>query len=45
MVPTPTGSGAMTDFRYFQVWTFRDGRVIGLRNVREREDAIAAAEG
>ncbi|HKG37189.1 MAG TPA: nuclear transport factor 2 family protein [Solirubrobacterales bacterium] len=37
------GSGAATDFRYFQVWTFRDGRVFRLENFRERAAAAAAA--
>ena len=31
-----SGSGVPTDFRYFQVWTLRDGRVIRLENLRDR---------
>ena len=30
------GSGIPTEFRYFQTWTFRDGRVIRLENSRDR---------
>jgi uncharacterized protein len=37
------GSGAATEFRYFQVWSFRGGKVIRLENFRERAEAIAAA--
>jgi ketosteroid isomerase-like protein len=37
------GSGAETEFRYFHVWTLRDGRVTRLESVRDREDALAAA--
>jgi ketosteroid isomerase-like protein len=37
------GSGAATEFRYFQVWTFRDGKAIRLENVRERAAALEAA--
>jgi ketosteroid isomerase-like protein len=37
------GSGAATDFRYFQVWTFRGEKAIRLETIREREDAFAAA--
>jgi ketosteroid isomerase-like protein len=36
-------SGLETEFRYFQVWTLRDGKVARLENVREREDALEAA--
>ena len=36
-------SGAETEFRYFQVWSFRGRRVIRLENFRERSDALAAA--
>ena len=38
-----TGSGAVTDFRYFHVWTFRDGRVVHWQNYRERDEALVAA--
>ena len=37
------GSGAATEFRYFQVWSFRNGRVVRLENFRERAAAAAAA--
>ena len=36
-----TSSGAVTEFRYFQVWTFRGPVAIRLETVREREDALA----
>lgn len=36
-------SGAATEFRYFQVWTFRGPKVIRLENFRERSDALKAA--
>jgi ketosteroid isomerase-like protein len=36
-------SGAATEFRYFQLWSFRGGRVIRLENVRDRAEALAAA--
>jgi ketosteroid isomerase-like protein len=38
-----TGSGAVTDLRYFQVWSFRGRKVVRLENFRERGDARAAA--
>jgi hypothetical protein len=37
------GSGADPDFRYFQVWTFRDGRVVRLEVIRQRDEALEAA--
>ena len=37
------GSGASTEFRYFQVWSFRGGRVIRLENFRERDAALEAS--
>jgi ketosteroid isomerase-like protein len=37
------GSGAPTEFRYFQAWTFRDGKAIRLENFRRREDAFRGA--
>jgi ketosteroid isomerase-like protein len=37
------GSGATAEFRYFQVWSFRGGKVIRLENFRERTDALEAA--
>ena len=36
------GSGAPTELRYFQVWSFRGDKVIRLENIREREDAMAS---
>jgi ketosteroid isomerase-like protein len=37
-----SGSGAATDFRYFQVWTFRGRKAIRLENFRDRDEALAA---
>jgi ketosteroid isomerase-like protein len=39
---TGGGSGAATDFRYYQVWTFRGDRVIRFENFRERSEALEA---
>jgi ketosteroid isomerase-like protein len=36
-------SGAMTEFRYFHLWTFRGGRAIRLESIRERDEALEAA--
>ena len=36
-------SGAATEFRYFQVWSFRGPKVIRLENIRERAEALEAA--
>ncbi len=36
-------SGVETELRYFQLWTFRGGRVIRMENVRDRAAAMAAA--
>jgi ketosteroid isomerase-like protein len=36
-------SGAPTDLRYYQVWSFRGGKVIRLENFRERAEALEAA--
>jgi len=36
-------SGAVTEFRYFHVWTFRGGRAIRLETIRERDEALEAA--
>ena len=33
-------SGSATEFRYFQVWTLRDEKVVRLENVRTREEAL-----
>jgi ketosteroid isomerase-like protein len=35
-------SGAATELRYFQVWSFRGRKVIRLENIRERADALEA---
>jgi ketosteroid isomerase-like protein len=37
------GSGATAELRYFQVWTFRAGRVIRLDVLRDRAAALEAA--
>jgi ketosteroid isomerase-like protein len=37
------GSGASTELGYFQVWTFRDGKVIRLEVIRDRDAAFEAA--
>jgi ketosteroid isomerase-like protein len=37
------GSGAATEFRYYQVWSFRGRKVIRLENFRERSEALEAA--
>jgi ketosteroid isomerase-like protein len=36
-------SGAETELRYFQLWTFRGGKVIRLENIRGRDEAFEAA--
>ena len=36
------GSGLATEFRYFQVWSFRGRKVIRLENFRERAEALEA---
>jgi ketosteroid isomerase-like protein len=36
-------SGIQTELRYFQLWTFRGGRVTGIESIRERDDALEAA--
>jgi ketosteroid isomerase-like protein len=36
-------SGAPTELRYFQVWTFRGRKVIRFENFRERAEALEAA--
>jgi uncharacterized protein len=35
-------SGAATEFRYYQVWSFRGRKVIRLENFRERSEALEA---
>ena len=37
------GSGAVTEFRYFHLWTFRGGKAIRLETIRERDEAFEAA--
>ncbi len=37
-----SGSGASTEFRYFQVWTFRGRKVIRFENFRKRAEAVEA---
>ncbi len=37
------GSGASTEFRYFQVWSFRGGKVIRIEILRDRSAAFDAA--
>jgi len=36
-------SGAATELRYFQVWSFRGPRVIRIENFREQAEALEAA--
>ena len=36
-------SGAVTEFRYFHLWTFRGGKAIRLETIRERDEALEAA--
>jgi ketosteroid isomerase-like protein len=36
-------SGAPSELRYFQVWSFRGNKVIRLENFRERSEALQAA--
>jgi ketosteroid isomerase-like protein len=38
-----TGSGAVTELSYFQLWTFRGEKLVRLESIRERRDALAAA--
>jgi ketosteroid isomerase-like protein len=37
-----SGSGAATEFRYFQVWSFRGPKVIRFETFRTREEAFEA---
>jgi len=37
-----TGSGAVTELRYFHVWSFRGPTVIRWENFRGRDEALAA---
>ena len=36
------GSGAVTELRYFHVWTFRGDKVVRWENFHQREEALAA---
>ncbi len=36
-------SGAVTELRYFHVWSFRGAKAIRLENIRERAEAFRAA--
>jgi len=38
-----SASGVVTELRYFQVWSFRGGKVVRLENFRERQEAVLAA--
>jgi len=38
-------SGAATGFRYFQLWTFRGGKLMRLENLMTRDEAMAAVGG
>jgi ketosteroid isomerase-like protein len=40
---TGESSGVETELRYFQVWTFRDGKVVRLEGFRDRARALEAA--
>jgi ketosteroid isomerase-like protein len=40
---TGDSSGAATELRYFQVWSFRGEKVIRLENFRDRGEALDAA--
>jgi len=35
-------SGAYAEDLFFQVWTFRDGRIVRIENFAERDEALAA---
>jgi ketosteroid isomerase-like protein len=36
-------TGMALDRRLAEVWTLRDGKVVGIRNYRDRDEALAAA--
>jgi ketosteroid isomerase-like protein len=38
-----SGSGVVTELRYFHVWSFRGGRAVGLETIQERAEALEAA--
>ena len=40
---TGESSGVETELRYFQVWSFRDGKVVRLEGFRDRARALEAA--
>ncbi len=43
--PAPGRAAAPpTEFRYFQAWTFSDGKVVRWENTRDRESALAAVK-
>ena len=37
------GSGVPVEYRFFGVWTFRDGKVIRYKGFNERAEALEAA--
>ena len=41
-VGTGRESGAVTELRYFQVWTFRGKAIIRVESIRHREEALEA---
>ena len=40
---TGDASGAETELRYYQLWTFRGDKVVRLENIRDRADAFEIA--
>ena len=40
---TRQGSGVPVEYRFFGVWTFRDGKVIHYKGFNERAEALEAA--
>jgi ketosteroid isomerase-like protein len=38
-----TTSGVETELRYFQLWSFRGGKVIRMESTRDRAEALEAA--
>jgi ketosteroid isomerase-like protein len=38
------GSGVPVEYRFFGVWTFRDGKVIRYKGFNDRAEALEAAE-
>jgi ketosteroid isomerase-like protein len=41
---TGIDSGVAVEMRYFQVWSLRDGRVLRIESIPERDEALAAAQ-